>query len=187
MTSYTDILDFWFLPKSHPDHGTNRPQWFQKNDDFDAEITARFLQTYEKARKGELLSWCDHKEGTLALILVFDQFPRNMFRGSPKSFETDAKALELARHMMSSGFFDQLQDFEKTFAVLPFEHSEDLDDQLKSVQLFKDFAADLQIEYAHKHKVIIEKFGRFPHRNAVLGRQSTLEEIEFLKTPGSSF
>ncbi len=187
MTSYTDILDFWFLPKSHPDHGSNRPEWFQKNADFDTEITTRFLQAYEQARKGELLDWTEHKEGTLALIIILDQFPRNMFRGSPKSFETDAKALELARHMQDRGFFDQLVEFEKTFAILPFEHSENLKDQHKSVQLFEEFASELQIDYAHKHKVIIERFGRFPHRNEVLGRKSTPEEIEFLKTPGSSF
>ncbi|WP_025899678.1 DUF924 family protein [Sneathiella glossodoripedis] len=187
MTDHAAILDFWFFPKSHPDYGTNRDEWFQKNDDFDAEIKSRFLEIYEKARAGELLSWTEHKEGSLALIILLDQFPRNMFRASKKAFETDGKAREITRHMLDRGFFDQLKDFEKTFAALPLEHSENLQDQQQSLMLFKQFGTELQIEYAQKHLDIIEKFGRFPHRNAALGRESTPEEIEFLKTPGSSF
>ena len=187
MTNYTDILDFWFLPKSHPDHGTNRMEWFQKNDAFDAEIKNRFADTYQQAKSGELLNWCDHKEGTLALIIVLDQFPRNMFRGTAEAFATDGKARELANHMIDRGFFEQLSENEKIFAALPFEHSEDLDDQLKSVAIYQEFATQIQIDYALKHKEFIERFGRFPHRNAALGRDNTAEETAFLKTPGSSF
>lgn len=187
MTDYTDILDFWFLPPSHPNYGTDRTEWFQKDDAFDAQIKNQFENVYQQATAGELLAWTDHKEGTLALILVFDQFSRNMYRGSPDAFATDGKALELANHMQDRGFFSQLTDFQKTFAALPFEHSEQLADQERSVALFKESASDTQIDYAIKHKEIIEKFGRFPHRNAVLGRDSTPSEIAFLKTPGSSF
>jgi len=187
MSDIQDILDFWFLPKSHKDYGTARREWFQKNSEFDAEIKKRFLNLYQQAKAGKLLSWTETKEGTLALILIFDQFSRNMFRDTPEAFATDGKALELARHMLAAGHFKNLMVHEKAFAALPFEHSEKLEDQEKSVELYKEMGSENYLDFAIKHYDIIKKFGRFPHRNKILRRKSTKAELEFLSQPGSSF
>ncbi len=187
MSDIQDILDFWFLPKSHKDYGSPRDEWFQKNDKFDAEIKNRFLSLYQQAKEGKLLQWTETKEGTMALILIFDQFSRNMFRDTPDAFATDGKARDLARHMLAAGHYNNLMDQEKAFAALPFEHSEKLADQKKSVELFKEIGSENYLDYAIKHYDIIKKFGRFPHRNKILRRKSTKEELEFLSQPGSSF
>ncbi|WP_169570198.1 DUF924 family protein [Sneathiella limimaris] len=187
MTSYQEILDFWFLPENHPDHGRERAEWFQKNEEFDRQIKDQFQDVYEKAKQGYLLSWTDHKAGTLALIILFDQFTRNMFRGDKQAFESDGKARELARHMISSGFYEKLSKTEQCFAALPFEHSEDIEDQIYSVSLFEAIGDPVKLDYAIRHKDIIEKFGRFPHRNEALGRKNTPEEEEYLAQPGAGF
>jgi uncharacterized protein (DUF924 family) len=187
MTQIQEILDFWFHPKNHPDYGQNRMEWFKKDPGFDAEITARFKELFHKGTRGELLSWCETSDGCMALILLFDQFSRNMFRGDGTSFSADGKAREIARHMQKSGFYPALPNFMKSFAALPFEHSEDLDDQNLAVSLFEEIGEEQGLLYAIKHKEIIEKFGRFPHRNDLLRRISTTEEKTFLGQPGSSF
>ncbi len=187
MCEQQKILDFWFLPEDHPDHGQKRVEWFKKDSDFDTEIIQRFQTVFEKAVNGDYLFWTDSPPGCLALILLFDQFSRNMFRGDPKSFIADAKAREIARHMISTGYFDLLPSVKKSFVLMPFEHSEDLDDQEFCVKMFKDFGDETDIDYALQHYEIIKKFGRFPHRNDVLGRNSTEEETAFLEGPNSSF
>ncbi|OUR78599.1 hypothetical protein A9Q83_06895 [Alphaproteobacteria bacterium 46_93_T64] len=181
------VLDFWFRAEDHPDYGKPRPEWFKKDSKFDDTIKQQFLFLFVKAKEGQLLYWTESKNGCLALILLFDQFSRNMFRDTPDAFATDGKALEIARLMISSGFFDELASFQKTFAALPFEHSESLQDQKKSMELFKDFGDENAVNYAERHFDIVEKFGRFPHRNDILGRHSTDDEIAFLSQPNSSF
>ncbi len=187
MDQQQEILDFWFLPKDHPEYGQSRDVWFQKDDGFDAEIRDRFLSVFEDGVVGRLLSWTDTKEGSLALIILFDQFSRNMFRGQARAFSADGKAREIARHIIARGFYEEMTDKEKQFAILPFEHSEDLEDQKYSLQLFQAIGDEELIHYARAHLDIIEKFGRFPHRNDILGRESTAEEKAFLETPNSSF
>lgn len=181
------ILDFWFLPENHPDFGKTRPEWFTKNPDFDTQIGTLFQSDLEMAAAGYRLTWTESKKGCLALIILFDQFPRNIFRENKRAFETDGKALEITRHMIASGFFNDLNLVQKQFVILPFEHSEDMDDQKRALQLFIETGNDNLISYAQAHYDIIEKFGRFPHRNNILGRTSTSAEEEFLTKPGSSF
>ena len=185
------VLDFWFGAAGSPQAGARRPEWFRKSDDFDAAIRAQFQGTWEQAAAGALGRWEAAARGLLALIVVLDQFPRNMFRGSPRAFATDAPALAAAKRMVNLGWDRELAPLERQFAYLPFEHAEDLAAQQRSVQLFGALAQDPAhvdlLEWARKHHVIVERFGRFPHRNAVLGRVSTPEEIEFLAQPGSSF
>ncbi|PHQ68551.1 MAG: hypothetical protein COB93_10415 [Sneathiella sp.] len=181
------ILDFWFLPETHADYGKTRKEWFEKNDAFDAKISENFLKDFEDAAAGHCLSWTETALGSMALILLFDQFSRNMFRESPRAFATDGKAREIARHMIARGFYDGLNNMQKQFAALPFEHSEDIEDQKQSMALFADLGNAELVRYAKLHYDIIDEFGRFPHRNNVLSRSSTVEEIAFLKTPHSSF
>ena len=185
------VLDFWFGARGSPQAGQRRPEWFRKSDEFDALIRERFLDTYEHAAAGRLDHWGTAARPLLALIVVLDQFPRNMFRGSPRSFATDAAALAAADRMVARGWDLELAPIERSFAYLPFEHAEDLAAQQRSMQLFGALAqdpahADL-LEWARKHYVIIERFGRFPHRNAILQRATTPDEVEFLGQPGSSF
>ena len=185
------VLDFWFGVPGSAQAGKKRPEWFRKSDEFDAAIRKRFLPAYEAAAAGRLAEWEREARSLLALIVVLDQFPRNMFRGSPRSFATDPRALAAAQCMVDRGWDAALSPLERSFAYLPFEHAENRAAQERSMQLFGALArdpacADL-LEWARKHYVIIERFGRFPHRNAVLGRVSTPEETEFLKQPGSSF
>lgn len=184
-----EILAFWFGVGE--DQGKSRPAWFKKEAAFDAEIGRRFLSTYELAASGQLSHWKDDARCCLALIIVLDQFPRNMFRGSPRAFVADTLARDATRHALATGFDCALKPVERQFVYLPLEHSESLADQqtcLKLMQELSGFAetADLHV-WAEKHLVIIRRFGRFPHRNAALGRESTMAEIEFLALPGSGF
>lgn len=176
------VLEFWFRGSE------TRVEWFRKDPAFDAEIRARFYDLYESAARGALERWMAEPGDCLALILVLDQFPRNLFRDpgpdAKRAFATDAMALEAARHAVASGFDRGLADAVRTFFYLPFEHSEALGDQEKALQLF---AGHPNYPWALKHWEIVKRFGRFPHRNAALGRTSTAEEIEFLQEPGSSF
>jgi len=169
-----EVLRFWF--------GQDAKRWFEKNSAFDAEIRSRFLPLYEELSANA--DWLARPRDCLARILVLDQFPRNMFRGSARAFATDALALDAAQHAVASGHDRALSKTERTFIYLPFEHSEDLADQERALELF---AGHPNSEWAHKHWEIIKRFGRFPHRNGILGRQSTPAEIAFLSEPGSSF
>jgi len=179
-----EVLRFWF--GSGADYGRPRAQWFEKNAAFDAEIRARFLPLIEEAAAGGLAAWRTGVPECLALVVTLDQFPRNVFRGSARAFSSDHLALEAARHAVAQGYDRTMLPVEKTFVYLPFEHSESLADQELSCRLMEPLGAE-QHRYALRHKEIIERFGRFPHRNALLGRASTPEEIEFLKEPGSGF
>ena len=189
MESAEAVLDFWFGPADQ--RGQSRREWFRKTEAFDAQIRARFVPTLEAGAKGLLDDWQREPHSCLALIVVLDQFPRNLFRRSQRSFATDSRALTTARHAVASGFDTGLRVVERWFVYLPFEHAEDLSAQHESLRLYDALAADAAsaetIDYAHRHCDVIARFGRFPHRNSILGRQSTLEEIEFLKQPGSSF
>ena len=178
----TEIINFWFSE-------INPAQWFQKNDDFDAEIRARFEPDYKLAAKGICDAWRDDPKGALALIIMLDQFPRNMYRDTPQAFATDHKALEVTKYAVSKQFDALLNTQEKTFLYLPLEHSENFDDQKHSVELFSAIKQDDPVvyNYAIRHFEVIEKFGRFPHRNAILGRESTDAEKEYLANPDSGF
>lgn len=177
-----DVLDFWF--GVGPERGKAHKRWFEKNAAFDAEIRSRFLTAYDDQLRDP--AWLAKAPSCLARIVVLDQFPRNMFRGSARAFEADALARAAARHALERGYDADWLRVEKIFAYLPFEHSEALADQQRACELMRPLG-DEQYDYALRHKAIIERFGRFPHRNALLGRASTPEEIEFLKQPGSGF
>jgi uncharacterized protein (DUF924 family) len=177
-----EVLECWFGP-------ANRRHWFDPSPDFDHWIRQRLASLYADAVEGRLDHWRDQPDGALALCILFDQAPCNIFRGSPRAFATDARALAIARHIPDSGFdLSYPTDDHRVFCYLPFEHSENLEDQRLALKLFSERTADMQsTEYARCHLEIIARFGRFPHRNAILGRSSTLAELEFLKAPGSSF
>lgn len=186
-----EILDFWF-----GDATGFRPQWFKKDPAFDDAIRAKFREDLERAIEGEYDDWAQSAEGRIALIVLLDQFSRNLFRGSPKSWSQDPKALELTREGIEKGHDQELSQLQRFFFYLPLEHSEDLAVQNESVAQYTALVDDYPapesparggLDYAERHHVIIERFGRFPHRNEILGRESTPEEIEFLKQPGSSF
>lgn len=187
------ILDFWFLPSSDPGHGQPRKQWFQKDDAFDAAIDERFGHLINQAVAGGLREWdAEGPQGTLARILVLDQFTRNAGRGKPAAFAGDALALAAARQLVDSGEHLQLTPMQRWFAYLPFEHAEDAHMQEQSVALFTALAAqhagfEQALDYAHRHRGVIARFGRFPHRNPILGRASSAEELEYLALPGAGF
>jgi uncharacterized protein (DUF924 family) len=184
-----EVLAFWFGEEGDEEYGEFRQAWFEKNEDFDREVTTRFSDLYEEAASGKLDSWKDDARSALALIIVLDQFPRNMFRGDPRSWATDAKALEVAKHAVERAYDRELPPFQRSFVYMPYMHSENLEDQKRCVELFELMgeSGKNNVEYAVGHMEIIERFGRFPHRNEVLGRETTPEEAEFLTRPGSSF
>ena len=186
-----DVLNFWLGPRDAPDFGDRRSIWFESTEEEDLEIRDRFLATYEQVARGDLAEHEDYAEGCLALIITLDQFPRNMFRATARSFDQDQRALACARFAMERGFDAGFPQLIKIFFYLPFEHSEVLEDQQRCMELihalpdYEDKPRNLK--FAGRHLEIIERFGRFPHRNEILGRDSTPEEIEFLKEPDSSF
>jgi len=189
--NWPDVLEFWFGAPGSPELGRNRGQWFQKSDAFDASIRERFLATHEAAAAGRLDGWAERPLAALALVVALDQFPRNMFRGTPRAFATDTKALAVARGIVSRSFDATYVPVQRWFAYLPFEHAEDLAAQTESLALFDRLRDDPgnagTLGYAMRHYAVIERFGRFPHRNAILGRASTPGELAFLAAPGSSF
>jgi uncharacterized protein (DUF924 family) len=185
-----DILDFWFGAPDDPDYGKTRPLWFTKSDATDQLVRDRFGDTVEAALASEIDDWALTPRGALASIIVLDQFPRNIYRNTPRSFDGDGQALRLASNLVDRNDDRLLAPVERWFAYMPFEHSEFLNDQFESVRLFEQLAQDgLQepLSWAIKHFDVIKRFGRFPHRNAILGRESTADEIEFLKEQGSRF
>ena len=186
-----DVIDFWFGREGKPGYGTFRDAWFEKDPDFDREVRDRFGGLYEEAASGRLDGWKDDARGCLALVISLDQFPRNMFRGDARAHATDEKALETAVYAVERAFDRELPAFQRMFLYMPFMHSENVEEQRRSVELFERLAAEPGApdvtEYAVGHREIVERFGRFPHRNAVLGRETTLEEAEFFTQPGSSF
>ena|SRR5437764_825240 len=171
-----EVLAFWRAA------GTDR--WFRKDDAFDAEVRARFLATYEAAVSGKLISWEATPEGALALVLVLDQFPRNMFRGTGRAFAADALARAVADRAIGRGFDQRVPKSEQLFFYLPFEHSEELTDQERCVALFRKTGNPEFTRWAELHADIIRRFGRFPHRNSLLGRATTPDEQAFLDSGG---
>jgi uncharacterized protein (DUF924 family) len=181
------VLDFWFGADDAP-----REEWFRKDAAFDRRIAERFGPLVERALAGELAGWQESPDSALALILLLDQFTRNIFRDSPRAFAGDPLALATARSLVASGRDQALPPLRRAFAYMPFEHAEDLAAQDEAVRLFTPLAEQApflaeMLDYAHRHRVIVARFGRFPHRNAVLGRVSTAEEAQFLTQPGSGF
>ena len=185
------ILDFWFGPATSPDYGKPREEWFEKDPDFDAAVRHHFESDYEKARDGAYDAWQETPAECLALVILLDQFPRNMFREDARAYATDAKALDCARHALAAGFDRMVGDTGRTFFYLPFEHAEDMASQDRALELFHALpgweAPGSPYQYARRHWDIIRRFGRFPHRNKVLGRVSTPAEAVFLTLPDSGF
>ena len=175
-----EIVAFWFE--------TLKPEdWYRKNPAIDAAITERFGATYEALKTGVPPDWLAEPKGMLAAIIVLDQFPRNMFRDDARAFATDQAALALAKRAISEGTDMRLAPEQRAFIYLPFQHAETRDDQARSIELFTALGNPNNLDFALRHQAIIARFGRFPHRNSVLGRASTAEELAFLQEPGSSF
>ena len=175
-----EIIDFWFADE-------NKAKWFDKDSNFDAKITERFGELYRQEKDKFAIANITNAKYALGLIILFDQFPRNMFRGDKKSFATDDMALEVALFSLKRSFDNEFEPEKRKFFYMPFMHSEELPCQEMSVELFAGLGNKYSLDFAVRHKVIIEQFGRFPHRNEILGRKSTEEEIAFLATPNSSF
>jgi len=186
------VLDFWFGAPDTPEHGRVRDVWFRKDATFDRRIAEHFGSLIEAALAGKLAHWNCHASSALAQIVVLDQFTRNVFRDHPRSFAGDARALAAARAMLVAGQPENLLPVQRAFIYLPFEHAEDLAAQDESLWLFAELveaAPELEgmRDYAQRHRAVIARFGRFPHRNAVLGRTSSAAEQAFLQEPGSRF
>lgn len=187
-----EILSFWFLPPGAPGHGQARAEWFRRDAGFDETIRSRFLPTVDAALTGGLADWTETAAGALALLIVLDQFPRNLFRGEARAFAGDARALDVAEKAIAGRQDRALSGVQRVFVYLPFEHSEALADQERALALFGALAAEHAelggfLDYARRHHEVITRFGRFPHRNASLGRESTADELAYLALPGSGF
>ena len=189
MASFQAVLDFWFGPLEA--RGEARPEWFRKDAAFDAEIARRFGDLHRAAARRELEAWRMSGQPMLALVVVLDQFSRNLHRDDARAFAQDAHARECSREALERGDDLALLPGERQFLYLPFVHGEDAADQERGVELMRSLesfdATRGALEWAEKHRTIVRRFGRFPHRNAALGRPSTPAELEFLAQPGSSF
>jgi uncharacterized protein (DUF924 family) len=181
MITQDEVLDFWFTG----DPAVLRMQWFRKNPEFDAACS-RFAGALRDAKAGAFDHWTATPRGALALIILLDQFSRNLHRNSPEAFAADAKARGIARVAVARGFDRMIGTIERMFLYLPFEHSEDLADQDESVRLFTSLGEEM-IRHAEGHRQVIRRFGRFPHRNAALGRVSTPDELAYLAQPDAGF
>jgi uncharacterized protein (DUF924 family) len=180
MITADDVLDFWFVA-----HGPE--DWWKKDESFDDRIRDRFLGTYRQAMACELWRWRESPGGRLAEIIVLDQFPRNMFREDPQSFAGDALALALSQEAVRAGALEALPIERKPFLILPYMHSESLAVHDEAIRLFDRPGLEYNLDFEQRHRDIILRFGRYPHRNEVLGRKSTPEELDFLEEPGSRF
>ncbi|MEL6938018.1 MAG: DUF924 family protein [Cyanobacteria bacterium J06598_1] len=190
------VLNFWFGQQADATYGHYRKAWFIKDAAFDTQIRQQFASDVEAATQGEYDTWQTSPLSAVALLILLDQFPRNLYRGDPRSFATDAKALSVAQALVESSLDRELIPAQRFFVYVPFEHSEQMIHQDRCVALMRSLSEefpDLEkglkggLDYAIRHRDIIERFGRFPHRNEILGRQSTPAEIEFLQQPGSRF
>ena len=198
-TQAIEVLDFWFGPPDDPAHAQTRPAWFKKDAAFDAEIGRRFGPLIEMAlaagQADLTLDWITRPLQALpalARLILLDQFTRNCYRDTARAFGGDGQALNIARALVASGRDRDLTGVQRQFAYLPFEHAEDLSHQRTAVQLFQQLAQDEPalaggVDWAQRHHDIVARFGRFPHRNTLLGRPSSDEELAFLQTPGSGF
>lgn len=178
---WTEILDFWFAPGM-------RERWFVKDSSFDDQVRRRLAPHLERALAGDYAAWMAEPRGCLALCLLLDQVPRNLYRDDPRAYAHDAQALSVTRHALTQGFESALSQVERLFLYLPLEHAEDLALQDECVARVRALDEDPQWhDYALRHREIVARFGRFPHRNAVLQRPSSAEELAFLEEEGSSF
>lgn len=177
---YLPVLQFWF-------HEISPAQWWKVDPAFDRLIMERFGELHARAARAELFEWRSEPRGRLAEVIVLDQFSRNMFRGTGRAFETDTLALALAQEAVAAKADLALPQEERAFLYMPYMHSESKVIHLQAEGLFRDNTSRNYLEHELRHKAIIDRFGRYPHRNAALGRQSTLEELAFLAEPGSSF
>lgn len=175
-----DILSFWFAPET-------KARWFEPDPAFDATCRLHFEPWIDEAASGRLDGWAMDPHGALAIVILLDQLPRNIWRGTPRAFAFDPQARATADRALGHGFDQELSIDERAFLYLPFEHSEDLADQDRAVALFEALGDATYLDYARRHRAVIARFGRFPHRNVILGRESTPDEVDFLKEPGSSF
>lgn len=181
MSALEEVLGFWFAPG-------REAQWFEVDPAFDRDVRRVLLPHFEAARMRKYEGWRREPRGCVALCVLLDQVPRNVFRGTPRAFASDAAARAVTRHALAQGFDGRLKDPERLFLYMPLEHSENLKDQQDCVRLMASLKAPGEfLSYAEQHRDIIARFGRFPHRNAILGRDSSEEELDFLKQPNSSF
>ncbi|WP_367156846.1 DUF924 family protein [Acinetobacter sp. FL] len=178
--NYQEILDFWFNPE-------HQSLWFSKSDTFDQKIRQNFSKVHTQAVQAELWSWRKTAHGRLAEIIVLDQFSRNLYRDQPLAFAQDGLALALAQEAISLNLDAQLNPEQRSFLYMPFMHSESKMMHEFALKLFQRLGNPVNLDYEKRHKKIIERFGRYPHRNKILGRESPPEELEFLDQPGSSF
>mgnify|MGYP003321326702 FL=1 len=167
----SDIIDYWFSEKS-------KQFWFASTPSIDKEITSRYETVWEKAASGGLSSWGETADGSVALIIILDQFPLNMFRGKAKGFKTESMAVEVALNAIDNGFDEEMDNEKLLFLFMPLMHSENLAHQNLQVYLFEKY--NFNLEFSKHHRDLIKKFGRFPHRNEILGRMSTMEELDYL-------
>jgi len=186
-----EVLDFWFGREGDAEYGQFRDEWFRKDPAFDAGVTEQFGDLYEEAAAGSLDGWRDDAASCLALVIVLDQFPRNMFRGDGRTHAQDNRALGASTYAVEHALDRELPAFQRMFLYMPFMHSESVEDQRRSVELFERLASEQGapdvVSYAVAHRDIVEQFGRFPHRNEILGRETTPAEAVFLTKEGSSF
>ncbi len=168
-----EVTDFWFSERA-------AKRWFNSTPEFDQELRDKFMATYHAARLGQLDDWQETAKGALALVIIFDQLPLNMFRSEPESFATEENARHIAGMAIGKGFDQAFTDKQKAFLYMPFMHSEVLADQDRSVELYEKASLKDNLRFANHHRDIIRRFGRFPHRNVILGRESTKEELEYL-------
>jgi uncharacterized protein (DUF924 family) len=178
--SQDKVLDFWFKELTPA-------QWFSVSDELDLKIKTEFSSLLEESIKGDMKDWRQSAQGSLAEIILLDQFSRNIYRETPKAFSQDELALEISAKAITKGFDKELSPTKKSFLYMPFMHSELIEDHVTAVKLFSQPGLENNLDFEIKHKVIIERFGRYPHRNDILGRESSKEEIDFLKEPNSSF
>ncbi|MDH5352865.1 MAG: DUF924 domain-containing protein [Gammaproteobacteria bacterium] len=172
---YQDIIDFWFCKEVSQ-------YWFNSTEEFDRQLREDYAELWQQAADGELVDWQESALGSLALVILLDQFPLNMFRGEAKCFATEAQSREVAGVAIDRGFDINLPANQKSFLYMPFMHSESLEDQGKSLQLFDQAGLEDNFRFARHHYSIVQRYGRFPHRNAILGRESTEAELEYLNS-----
>lgn len=195
MSSFEPVLTFWFgNARGETPSAEHQKRWWTKSDEFDAQVRETFGDLHAALMDGESPDWLESPRGCLARVIVFDQFSRNMFRDTPAAFGSDALALATTDHLLERGTLTELSPHEQLFALMPLMHAESKARQAQSVQQFEALGARASddtfarnVDYAYRHKRIVDRFDRYPHRNAILGRPSTEEELAFLQEPGSSF
>lgn len=174
------VLDFWFSEE-------NSKEWFRKSEEFDQAIRENFLEAFEQGMTGAYDSWADEPQSCLALVILLDQFSRNMFRGTGRMYEGDEKSIALTKLAIQHNYLDHMDMLQRKFMLMPLMHSESLEDQDLGVKLFGHHCDERTTDFAVRHRDVVAEFGRFPHRNELLDRECTEDEVEFLKKPGSRF